>query len=129
MTWQSSNLKSPLGKARYLGAAHGGTQHWLWQRITAIANIPLVVWGVWSVTGLAGSDYEIARQWLSHPVNAVMMILFIVSTFYHAVLGVQVITEDYVHHEGLKLAKLIAQKLLYFTLAVAGIFATLSVSL
>ena len=129
MSWQSSNLKSPLGKARHLGAAHSGTHHWLWQRITAIANIPLVLWAVWSITGLVGAEYEIARQWLSHPINAVLMILFLCSTFYHAVLGAQVITEDYVHHEGLKLAKLIAQKLVYLALAVAGIFAILSVSL
>jgi succinate dehydrogenase / fumarate reductase membrane anchor subunit len=129
MTGDSGKFKSPLGRARHLGAAHGGTQHWLRQRVTAIANIPLVIWAVWSITGLVGADYDIACQWLAHPVNAVLMILFICATFYHAVLGAQVITEDYVHHEGLKLAKLIAQKLIYFALAVAGIFAVLSVSL
>jgi succinate dehydrogenase / fumarate reductase membrane anchor subunit len=77
-------------------------KHWKVLRVTAIAAIPLTIWFVYSIVNLAGADYEIIRAWLMHPFNAVLMIVFIVVTFYHAALGNHEIIEDYVHNEKIK---------------------------
>ncbi len=76
-------------------------QHWLVLRLTALASIPLCVWLVLNIVGLIGAPYEVFIAWLQSPVNAVLMILFVVVTFYHAMLGVHEILEDYVHAPGL----------------------------
>ena len=122
-------MKSPLGRARGLGSAKEGANHWMSQRITAIANIPLVLWLVFSIVSLKGASHAQFTDWLAHPLNAILMILFIISTFYHAKLGSQVVTEDYIHNEGLKFVKLIAQKLFFFGLGIACIFSILKIAL
>jgi succinate dehydrogenase membrane anchor subunit len=120
---------SPLAKARGLGSARVGVGHWTHQRLTAVANVLLVLWFVFSAMALAGADYAEVRAWLAAPVPASLMILLVISTFYHARLGVQVVIEDYVHHEGAKLAALTALTLVTFGLAVACIVAVLKVSI
>lgn len=129
MKWTSGGMKSPLSRARGLGSAKSGSHHWMMQRVTAVSNAVLGLWFVWSVLTLANADYAIVRDWLAAPVNAILMILFVISSFYHAVLGLQVVTEDYVHCEGLKVIKLMGQKLLYTGLGVACVFAVLKVAL
>jgi len=121
-------LETPLAKAKGLGSAHEGVHHWMHQRLTAIANIPLVLWFVWSVVHLNGADYETFTGWLGQPINAVLMILLILSVFYHAVLGAQVIVEDYIQCKWFKLMKLIGQKLFFIALGVACIFSILKVA-
>lgn len=129
LKWDDHGMKSPLARARGLGAAGEGPGHWMHQRITAIANIPLVLWFVYSVVDLAGADYITFTGWLAQPVNAILMILLILSAFYHAALGVQVVIEDYVDGEFCKMMKLIALKLFFFVLGVASIFSILKVAL
>jgi succinate dehydrogenase / fumarate reductase membrane anchor subunit len=124
-----NNLKTPLARARGLGSAGHGSGHWMAQRVTAIANIPLVIWLVYSVISLIGADYEVFTLWLAQPVHAVLMILFIVSVFYHAALGLQVVIEDYISCECMKMASIIGVKLGLFALAVAAIFSILKVAL
>jgi succinate dehydrogenase / fumarate reductase membrane anchor subunit len=128
LKWDQQGIKTPLARARGLGAAGHGSQHWLQQRITAVANIPLVIWFVYSIVSLVGATHSEFTTWLAQPVNAILMILFIISVFYHAVLGSQVVVEDYVHHEGLKFFKLIAQRLIFFAFAVACIFSVLKIA-
>jgi succinate dehydrogenase / fumarate reductase, membrane anchor subunit len=123
------SLHSPLAKARGLGSARAGVGHWTHQRLTAISNLLLVLWFVFSAVALAGAGYEEVRGWLASPVAATLMILLVISTFYHARLGVQVVIEDYVHHEGIKLASLAALTLVTVGLAVACIVAVLKVSI
>jgi succinate dehydrogenase / fumarate reductase membrane anchor subunit len=123
------STRSPLAKARGLGAARSGVGHWTHQRLTAISNLLLVLWFVFSALALAGADYLEVRAWLASPVSASLMILLVISTFYHARLGVQVVIEDYVHHEGAKLAALAALTLVVVALAVACIVAVLKVSI
>lgn len=125
---KGASIQTPMARARGLGSAKSGVGHWWHQRITAIANIPLVIWLVYSIVQLKGADYEVFSTWLAEPVNAVLMILFIISTFYHAVLGSQVVVEDYIESECLKIAKLIVQKLVFIALGVACIFAVLKVA-
>lgn len=129
MKWEDSGMKAPLARARGLGSAKDGVHHWFMQRVTAIANIPLMLWLVYSLADLRGAGFVEFSSWLSEPVNAILMILAVISIFYHAMLGTQVVTEDYIHNEGFKMVKLIGQKLFFFALAVACIFSILKIAL
>jgi succinate dehydrogenase / fumarate reductase, membrane anchor subunit len=120
--------RTPIAKVRGLGAARSGLQHWKMQRLTAVSNVLLVLWFVFSAMALTGSDYAQVRAWLASPVTASLMMLLIISTFYHARLGLQVVVEDYVHHEGARIAALVAITLVVFALAVACIVAVLRVA-
>ena len=122
-------VQSPIARVRGLGPAREGVGHWTRQRLTAISNIVLVLWFVFSAMALAGAGYEEVRAWLAAPVPASLMILLVISAFYHARLGVQVVIEDYVHHEGAKIASLAAVTLITFGLAVACIVAVLKIAI
>mgnify|MGYP006437166477 CR=1 FL=1 len=122
-------MSSDLGKARGLGSAKSGVHHWMHQRLTAIANLLLLIWAVISVLLHHDHSYAEWRGFLAQPHNAVLTILLVISTFYHAVLGAQVITEDYIHTKGLKYIKLIGQRLIYFALGAAAIFSVLQIAL
>jgi succinate dehydrogenase / fumarate reductase membrane anchor subunit len=121
--------RSPIAKVRGLGAAHSGVGHWSRQRLTAISNLLLVLWFVFSAIALSGTGYAEVRAWLASPVSASLMILLVVSICYHARLGLQVVVEDYVHHEPARLAMLVAIPLILTALAVTCIVAVLKVSL
>lgn len=122
------HFKSPLSVARSDGSTLSGTHHWMHERITSAASIPLMIWLVWSVTHFGVLDYATFTAWLAQPLNAVLMILSIITTFYHAALGAQVIIEDYMHNEGYKLAQLICIKLFFFASAVATVFSILKIA-
>ena len=124
----STNLRSPLGRARGLGSAKEGLHHWWAQRVTAVALVPLTLWFVISVVGLAGAERAVLVEWVRHPVPAVLFILLLVATFYHGALGLQVVIEDYVENETLKFGLLIVMKLAAFVLAALGIFAVLKLA-
>ena len=91
-------MRSPLGRAIGLGSAKEGVGHWWAQRVTAIALVPLAVWFVIVVVGLAGADRAVFVDWVRHPVPAVLLVLLLVATFYHGALGLQVVIEDYVEN-------------------------------
>ena len=120
--------RTPIAKVRGLGAARSGLQHWKMQRLTALANVLLVLWFMFSAIALSGSGYGQVRAWLGSPVTASLVVLLIISTFYHARLGLQVVVEDYVHHEGARIASLVAIALIVLALAVACIVAVLTVA-
>jgi succinate dehydrogenase / fumarate reductase, membrane anchor subunit len=121
--------RTPIAKVRGLGSARSGLQHWKMQRLTAISNVLLVLWFLFSAMALSGSDYDEVRRWMASPVTASLVVLLIISTFYHARLGLQVVVEDYVHHEGAKVAALVAIALLVLALAVACIVAVLTIAI
>ena len=123
------SARSPIARVRGLGAARTGVGHWSAQRLTAIANVLLVLWFVFSTLVLAGAGYAEVRTWLATPLSASLMILLIISAFYHARLGLQVVVEDYVHDEAGKLVALISIPLVTFGLAVTCIVAVLKVAL
>lgn len=125
----SPHLTSPIAKVHGLGSAKDGTGHFINQRLTAIANVPLVLWFIWSVSTNDFTSYDVASAWLAQPLNAILMSLLVLSTFIHAVLGGQVVVEDYIHNEGFKLFKLISQRLIYIALAAVCIFSILKVAL
>lgn len=123
------SLRTPLGTVKGLGAAGEGVGHWWAQRLTALALVPLTVWFVASVAAMAGADYATMRDWIGSPVAAGLLVLLIVATFYHAALGLQVVIEDYVHHEGFKVASILLVNGLAVVLGLAGVLAVLTVLL
>lgn len=119
------SLRSPLGRVRGLGSAKEGVDHWWAERLSALALIPLTVWFVISLLALTGADHAAVRAWAASPVVAGLLVLLIVATFYHAHLGLQVVIEDYVHSEGLKLFTLLAVKGASWLLAIIGVVSVL----
>jgi len=122
------SLRSPLARARGLGAAHNGTHHWWIQRLTSIALLPLLLWFAVSFASLAAADHATASAWLRGPINAILMLALIASLFHHMQLGLQVVIEDYVHGHALKFVALIAIKYGTALLAIAAVFAVLKVA-
>ncbi len=120
--------RTPIGRARGLGSAKEGTAHWWAQRVTAIALVPLVLWFVVSVISMVGADQIAMRAWIGHPITAVLLVLLIAATFHHGQLGLQVVIEDYVHREGVKIGLILAVKALALILALLGIFAVLKIA-
>ena len=108
-------LRDPLAVARGIGSAKDGTGHWWAQRLTSIALLLLTPWFAWLVLGLIGADQQAMRAAIAQPLNASLLLAFVVSLFWHAQQGMQVIIEDYVHG-GLELALQVANKFA-FTLA------------
>ncbi|MEQ8246488.1 MAG: succinate dehydrogenase, hydrophobic membrane anchor protein [Alphaproteobacteria bacterium] len=100
------SLRTPLGRVRGLGSAKEGTQHWWHQRVTALALVLLSLWFVVSLIVMTGASYDEVRAWIGHPVVTGLLLLTIGFTFYHLKLGLQVVIEDYVHSEMIKVASL-----------------------
>lgn len=116
-------MRSSLGRVRGLGSAKEGVGHWWAQRFTAIALVPLSIWFVFAAISLIGVDHATFRAWLSIFGNALAMIVLVGTLFYHAHLGMQVVIEDYVHHEPARVIALLASRFILFVLAVSCILA------
>ena len=123
----NSDLRSPLNRARGLGSAKSGVHHFWMQRLTAVALIPLVIWFAVSLVMLSGADYGMARAWLGSPFVMVLLILTICIGLYHGQLGMQVVIEDYVHSEGVKLALFVAIKFIAVFFGLAAIVASMRI--
>ena len=111
-----------IGRVRGLGAAHHGTHHWLMQRITAAGNLVMVGFFVISLLLLPDFSHATVFQWLSRPVASIAMAMLVISVFWHARLGLQVMIEDYVDDSGRRFAALLALRLAMFGGAAAGLF-------
>ena len=118
------SLRTPLGRVRGLGSAKEGTQHWWHQRVTALALVLLSGWFVISLILMTGASYEEVRALIVHPVVTGLLLLTIGFTFYHLKLGLQVVIEDYVHSEMIKVGSLM---LMSATCLVVGVASALSV--
>jgi succinate dehydrogenase / fumarate reductase membrane anchor subunit len=103
-------MRSQLGRARGLGAAKSGVEHWWAERVGAVALVPLSLWFVFSVLSMLGADQPSVAAWTGHPLNAALLIALILATFHHAQLGLQVVYEDYIHTAGLRTAAVLATK-------------------
>jgi succinate dehydrogenase / fumarate reductase membrane anchor subunit len=124
----TKGLRSELGRVRGLGSAKEGVNHWWHQRLTAIALIPLSLWFVASLVFLTDTDHATAVHWLGSPISLGVMVLFIVALFYHAVLGIQVVIEDYVSRHGLRMVSIVLVQFAGFALAMAAIISLLVIA-
>jgi len=115
--------------ARGLGSAKSGLHHWIAQRVTALALIPLSLWFVYAFIVLITAPYDYARAWLSSPWAVTLSSLFIIFMFYHGYLGIRVIVEDYVPQTLIKWALIIGTKIFSVLMTVLGIISILKVFL
>jgi succinate dehydrogenase / fumarate reductase, membrane anchor subunit len=122
------SLRSDLARVRGLGSAKNGTAHWWAQRLTALALVPLTLWFAASVVALAGADLATVRAWIAQPISAVLLVILIAATFHHAQLGMQVVIEDYVHSEWLKLTAIVAIKFAAVLLGALAAFSVLRIA-
>jgi len=120
-------IKTPLGNVRGLGSARSGSEHFFLQRVTGLALVALAAVFVFVVVKAAGLPYAQVRAMFASPLVAILMILFVGAGVYHMRLGMQVIIEDYAHHEGAKMAALIANTFFSVLVAVACVYAILRI--
>jgi succinate dehydrogenase / fumarate reductase membrane anchor subunit len=124
-----SNFRTPLGRARGLGSAKHGAGHWISERLSAIALVPLVLWAVFGVIRLAGGDYDTAAAWVGEPLNAVLIVLLIAIAFWHMHSGMRVIVEDYIHTVPAKVGLLMLNLFVCVLVGAVAIFSILKVAL
>ena len=124
----AGKMSTPLGRVRGLGAARSGTEQFWRQRLTAVANVPLIIAFVLIVVGLLGRNHAAVVQILGSPLVAIVMLLFIGSITYHMKIGMQVIIEDYVHDEKWKFAAVIGNTFFAIAIAAACGYALLKLS-
>ncbi len=113
------DMRTPLGKVRGLGSAKEGTDHFWRQRLTAVANVPLLIFFVVFIMTYAGAPHADVVTALANPFVAVVMALVVISALTHMRIGMQVIVEDYVHAEGIKIVLLMLNT--FFAIAVGGL--------
>ncbi|MAS40183.1 MAG: succinate dehydrogenase, hydrophobic membrane anchor protein [Porticoccaceae bacterium] len=119
---------TPLKRVRGLGSAHEGPGHFLKQRITAAANLILAPFAIGLIAALAGADLATVKATLAHPAVAIALVVLIVSMTVHMRLGMQIVIEDYVHGEGMKVLLLLANTFFTLIVATVAIFAVLKLS-
>lgn len=115
--------RAAVSQARGLGSARTGVEHWRWQRLTAVALVPLVVWSLASFIAVIGGGRDALLGWLANPGTAIPMILLLIALFWHMALGLTVVAEDYLHHVGVKIATVAVIQFGCLALGVAGVVA------
>jgi succinate dehydrogenase / fumarate reductase membrane anchor subunit len=122
------SMRTPLGRVRNLGASHSGTGDFWRQRITAVGMTLLIIPVIVIVLMLIGSNQAGAKLILGSLPVAIILILFIIASTWHMKIGMQVVIEDYVHSEKLKLAAITANNFFSFAVALASIYAIFKLS-
>ena len=122
------SMRTPLARVRSLGSSHSGTTDFWRQRVTAVAMTLLIVPVIVVVLMLIGSNQAGAKQIFSSLPIAIIMLLFIVASAWHMKIGMQVVIEDYVHNEKIKLASVMANNFFCVAVALASIYAILKMS-
>ena len=121
---RSLSIKNIISAAT---SAKNGTGHFIWQRLSALLLIPLVIWFCLSIAFSPDASYPTAISWLSSPFNALLMIVIFISGFYHGALGVQTILEDYISSEPTRHKAILISNILLFIFAVIGVYSVLKI--
>jgi succinate dehydrogenase / fumarate reductase membrane anchor subunit len=121
-------MTSPLRKVQGMGSSHSGTGHFWHERITAVALIPLSLWFLYAMLGLAGTNEVTALQFLAHPWNAMLMGAFVWFGLWHAYLGLQVPVDDYVHTAGAKIFLLVLIRIAVIAVGATCLFAIVRIA-
>jgi len=122
-------MATPLGKVRGLGSARRGTETFWLQRLTAVANVPLVIFMIVSIVSHIGADYGTVRAYLAQPLVALAMLALVISAAMHMRIGLKEIIEDYVHDDGLKIAALLLATFFAVGIGLACTLALVKISL
>jgi succinate dehydrogenase membrane anchor subunit len=128
MTAPVRDTRTPLGRVRGLGSARAGTTHFWHQRMTSVAGVALTIAFIVIAMSVMGRNHAAVVQILGAPVVALFLLLFVFNTTYHMWLGMQVIVEDYVHHELAKLALLMLNTFFSIVVGLACTYALLKLS-
>jgi succinate dehydrogenase / fumarate reductase membrane anchor subunit len=128
MDKNTASMRTAASKVRHLGSARSGTQHAWRMRVTSFALLPLSVAFIWIVLSLVGKDYATVRATLGSPFVAIVMLLFVPTSVYHMMLGMQTIIEDYVHGEHAKTWSLLANMFFCAVVGLATVYAILRLS-
>jgi len=115
-------------RAKGLGPSKHGVGHFIAERVTSIALVPLSIWAVYAVIVLAPLPYEGVVFWLQNPVNTVLSVLFVAFSFYHMGLGMQVVVEDYIHKRSTLVALLLLNAAVWFVSATVAIVSIVMVA-
>ncbi len=122
------DLSTPLSKVKGLGSAKEGTTHFWHQRLTALILIPLVLWFGFSIASMP-VEHATLTGWVRQPAVAIALILLILSTFYHAQLGLQIVIEDYVSTHSTRTVSIVLSNFMCLLFAIIGVVAVLKISL
>jgi len=123
-----TDFRTPLARARGLGAAKSGVQHYIAQRVSALALVILLPLFIWSIASLPNASYETARAWVGSPLGAILTLLTLTATFYHMRLGLQVFIEDYIRKPVTRALLLSANTLIVAGLWLAVLFAVITIA-
>ena len=123
------DYRTPLAKAQGLGSAKSGTKHWWMQRVTAVALIFLSFWLVLFIQQLFHASYADIKEWLVEPLNFTLLIAWVFVGFYHAALGLQIIIEDYLSPEWLKIVLIWSVKLAFLGAAIMALVYSIRIAI
>ena len=123
-----NSAQTPLHKVQGMGSSHSGTGHFWHERVTAVALIPLSLWFLYVMLGLAGTSEVTALQFLAHPWNALLMAAFAATSVYHMSLGLQVVIDDYVHASGKKIMLLLLVRFVTIAIISTCLFALIRIA-
>lgn len=129
MATDNKSFRTPRAMVTGLGPAHHGTEHFWRQRLTALANLLLIVPFLWVLACAYGRDYASAVAVVSHPISAVVLLLLIISVAIHMRLGMTIIIEDYLPSKGQRVAAVIVNTFFSAAIGIIGVFAILKLSL
>ncbi len=125
----STSCARRLGRARGLGSARAGAAHWWTQRITSLALVPLTLWFLCAMIRMLGATRDDIVYWMAGPLPIVLMIALVIATFHHLQAGLQVVIEDYVTNDALRIGSILLLKGLSLLLALACIISVLRLGL
>lgn len=128
MSSKTNSFRTPLSRARGLGAAHHGVSHFIAERVSGLALVPLLLWGVFAAIRLAGADFDTIVVWVAIPINAVLLSLLFIALLVHLKNAIQVVIEDYVEAFAPKAALIIGNLFLCMLAGVAGIVSILKIA-